>query len=86
MADERASEPNLVFKANRQRRDTSSTAKMAERSSTLKKVDENYFNRHFAHTPQAIVPDNSMKALKEAREEDEQSAHDMSNQRHRASF
>lgn len=42
-----------------------------ERSETLKKVDENYFNRHFAHTPQAIVPDNSLKALREAKEEDE---------------
>ena len=37
--------------------------KTLERGETLKKVDENYFNRHFAHTPQAIVPDNSMKAL-----------------------
>ena len=62
MADERASEPHLVMKFNKQRRDTSNS-KMVERSSTLKKVDENYFNRHFAHTPTAIVPDNSLKAL-----------------------
>ena len=72
MADERASEPHLVLKFNKQRRDTSnSNMKTLERSETLKKVDENYFNRHFAHTPQAIVPDNSLKALREAKEEDE---------------
>ena len=52
MADERISEPHLVMKFKKQRRDTSNAnMKTLERGETLKKVDENYFNRHFAHTP-----------------------------------
>ena len=80
----RTSEPNIVLKLSKRRGTVTNTT--FERSSTLKKVDENYFNRHFAHTPTAT--DIGMEALQEAKEdeEDDWSQKPKPNQVHRASF
>ena len=65
LADMRASDPVLI--SQRIKRNSFSKAKRQEalvnRGQTMKKIDENYFNKHFASTPNNRATADSHNAL-----------------------